>query len=295
MDTPNSDIGVGTSDKALFIVSLVGFILIGSTLYLLLPKTKPVAPPPNPANQVGNQNRAQRRANARHRRQDPHNVAEDIGIEDAAAAAAAADAAVNVDNNDNEEPNEEVEIHMTRKERLKATKRAEKEERRRMEEHRREELRQRKEAEEAAYYERKEHEREKEEERRKKEDNDKKRLELGQKKEYEKWKRSFVLEGSGYEHPNIEEEWRDFINFIQERKFVSLHLLEKTFQLTRRDVMYRITKLEKQKILMGILNEKGDYVCFSDTELKKIVDYVKLKGCITSNDLAMEMKNVISA
>lgn len=292
MENPNSDIGIGTSNETILIISLIGFVLLGSTLYLLFPKAKParLAAHRNPdevGNNNGGGNRAQRRARARRR---PEIQQQEDGGQDPVEEAVIEGAEIDTAGGENDDARE---IHMSRKERLKASKRAEKEERRRMEEQRREELRQRKEAEEAAYFERKEKEREEEEKMILIQEKEKKRADLEEKKKYEKWKRSFVLEGQGNESSNVEEEWSDFITYIQQMKFVQINILQERFQLTRRDVLSRISKLEHNGTLIGLLNEKGDYLSFNDEELKNVADFVRRKGRVTNKELAMEMKRII--
>ena len=309
MDHPNAEMNIGTSEKVILIISFVGFLLIGSSIYILLSKTKSTPPSPSTNQGGGGENgieddnaggnRAQRRARARRRRDeqqqqqpaadDRNNLQEDEVQEEPRPRPAAGE-------EDGGDENADGDIPMSRKERLKATKRAEKEERRRMEEHRREELRQRKDAEEAAYQERKQKEREEEEQIKEKEAKEKQRIELEEKREYEKFKNLFVLQGScnddTTEH-QVEEEWGDFIQYIQQNKFVRLDVLGTRFQLTRTEVLFRLNKLEQLGKLMGITNQRGEFIHITRKEMDAVADFIKRKGRVTNKELANEIANFI--
>lgn len=309
MDHPNAEMNIGTSEKVILIISFVGFLLIGSSIYILLSKTKSTPPSPSTNQGGGGENgieddnaggnRAQRRARARRRRDeqqqqqpaadDRNNLQEDEVQEEPRPRPAAGE-------EDGGDENADGDIPMSRKERLKATKRAEKEERRRMEEHRREELRQRKDAEEAAYQERKQKEREEEEQIKEKEAKEKQRIELEEKREYEKFKNLFVLRGScnddTTEH-QVEEEWGDFIQYIQQNKFVRLDVLGTRFQLTRTEVLFRLNKLEQLGKLMGITNQRGEFIHITRKEMDAVADFIKRKGRVTNKELANEIANFI--
>lgn len=308
MDNPNAEINVGTSDQVILVISLIGFILIGSTLYVLLPKTGPsiqlqqVPVDENNDNRnvggAGGGNRAQRRARARRRR-----VENEIEVE-------VEEKEEEEEDNDDEgreageeenNPDDAEAIPMSRKERLKAAKRAEKEERRRMEEQRLEELRQRKEAEEAAYLERKEKEREQDELQKQKEEKGRKQLELEEQKKYNKWKNSFVLQGTGTDKGAgggtfctpiwTEGQWNQFMEYIQETKIVSLHSLATRFRITLKEVSLKLLELEQSGKLIGIFNQRGDFIHITHSQMDAIAEYIRDHGKIITNELPIQIAN----
>ena len=322
---------IGASDNVIMTISLIGFITIGYSIYLILTSSKSKSFQTNSnvdindanGNRVGG-NRAQRRAQRRARQQQVHLQHGDVNDEDQNPEQGEENANDDVNGNENENVNENenenvnenenndenTNIGMSRKERLKAAKRAEKEERRRMEEHRREELRRKKELEEAAYNQRKMKEQEEIEKMEVEEMKRKKQIEMQKDKEYSMWKNTFTIIGNGsskYKNQfdlnakrlekkdDIENNTVDdpFVAYIKKVKFTTIDDLSNRFLLTKKDVLYRLKQLELSEKVVGILNERGEFTYYSKQEMLEIAKFIKEKGHVTNKILAEGIADII--
>lgn len=288
-DTPK--VGVGFSDKALLTVSVAGFTAMAVVVYcIIIARVKA-----NDELEKGQDdsdldyedellrsdvktlNRAQRRARAkalmkRQRRADSHTGGGDEN-----------------DNNQNEQrgqdPQQQHEDsdqpHLSRKERQKAAKAAEKKERQLLDGERQEEQRR---AQEAAQEEKKkrlqlEAERAQEEKLRREQEQQEK-----QRKAFENWET--FLASSDQEESISVKEWTEELKVS---RIVSIEKLAERFNIDSDKVTKRIRDLVKAGRVTGVINQ-GTFICLTHEELLSIASTVKEQGEATYQDLTWQLK-----
>ncbi|CBZ56193.1 Hypothetical coiled coil protein, related [Neospora caninum Liverpool] len=127
---------------------------------------------------------------------------------------------------------------------------------------------------------------EREKERLRKEAEEKRKEEEKRKREedeYNQWKATFAVEGSGEMVRNDEEENRElerFIDFIKVHKLTELDDVAAEFGLLTKDVVQRIRSLEETGRLSGILDDRGKYVYITEQELNAVAEFLKCTGRI---------------
>lgn len=278
--------GVGFSDTAILIVSLLGFVFLATTVYSLILLRVQSKEEFEKAEEekldygeqleradVATLTRAQRRQRAqlimkRNRRAAPvggHH--EDPGADDD-------------DIGDDHVQGQ----HLSRKERQKAAKAAEREERKLFEEQRRE---MQKDAQEAAKREKKERERLEAE---RLEEERKLRLlakEAQEQAEYEEWN-TFLTS------PNEEETMTvaEFVIYAQEEKVVSIDRLADRFQRPSEQVCTRIQELVSSCRLTGVI-DGGRFIYITPDEMDAVAQSILEKKQITLTDLANSTSSLI--
>lgn len=300
----NNDIAptmeIGASDRVLLSVSIAGLIIIGTAIYLLLPKAPPTVAVGEPR-VVGGElllgeedetggNRAQRRARARRRAAPVNNVnqavnndgrAEEIQEENGVEHAEAHDDEVEV-------------VMMTRKERAKALKRAQKEERRRYEEQRREELRRKKEADEAAYLHRKEKEKQEDEKQRqllRKQEND---LAEKQQREHIFWTSQFTHHSAGDDSLNCSSYLHEkIIAVVNKNKKISTHALRSQFGLSHQQIVRELEVLLSHKKIRGVFADDSCFISLTVHEMDNVVRHIETNGKITADVFSKEAGDLI--
>jgi hypothetical protein len=296
------DVGVGFSDGALLVVSGIGFLVLSVTLYSIVitklksadeieEEEKDLNYDEKLANaDVSTLTRAQRRARARYIMKQQRRVAPIAG--------AGAEGAGNENEDDaGDDHIEELEgddhdaanRNLSRKERQKAAKLAEREERKLFEEDRR---KQQLEAQAVAQKEKQQREKleaqKAEEERILKQ----KQKEDQEARDYEKWKtflKSDDDDGSG-ESITV----KDWIKEMKTNRIESIESIAERFGKSMDTVRGRIQQLIETDRISGIL-EKDHFVYLSDEELKSIAASVKSRDQTSDRDMSSIIQKVISS
>ncbi|KAK9174366.1 DDRGK domain protein [Cryptosporidium meleagridis] len=121
-------------------------------------------------------------------------------------------------------------------------------------------------------------------------------------KEYEKWKLKININETGNEFEfgdeslNIEyENLSKFINAMTREKITNINDLSVEFNISIEDVISRISQLEEQKIIDGVITDKGQYIFISEQEWEGINFSINKNGKISkSKDLTLICNDVIA-
>ncbi|KAL1232281.1 PI-PLC X domain-containing protein [Trichinella spiralis] len=138
---------------------------------------------------------------------------------------------------------------------------------------------------------RRKREEEEEEKERQKELEEKRRLEEEKRKEqeeYEKLKQGFTVEEQGCD-VDINEDTanllKEFVEYIQKAKVVSMEELAGQFQMRSIDVIDRLKSLLADGMLTGVIDDRGKFIFVTEDEMKAIVTFVKQRGRVSVDDL----------
>ncbi|KRZ84063.1 PI-PLC X domain-containing protein 3 [Trichinella sp. T8] len=138
---------------------------------------------------------------------------------------------------------------------------------------------------------RRKREEEEEEKERQKELEEKRRLEEEKRKEqeeYEKLKQGFTVEEQGCD-VDINEDTanllKEFVEYIQKAKVVSMEELAGQFQMRSIDVIDRLKNLLADGMLTGVIDDRGKFIFVTEDEMKAIVTFVKQRGRVSVDDL----------
>ncbi|XP_071513946.1 DDRGK domain-containing protein 1-like [Panulirus ornatus] len=175
---------------------------------------------------------------------------------------------------------------------------AEKRANREVEEREREEKKER--AEKAAEERRKDDEREAEEEAKREEEEriareEKERQEL---EEYMKLKAEFEVQEEGYDEALDEEKEQnllnEFVNYIKGEKVVVLEDLAARFKLKTQEIINRVTELQKEGTLTGVIDDRGKFIYISKQELEGVAKFIKQRGRVSIAELAESSNTLIT-
>ncbi|EAK88421.1 hypothetical protein [Cryptosporidium parvum Iowa II] len=121
-------------------------------------------------------------------------------------------------------------------------------------------------------------------------------------KEYEKWKLKINIDETGNEFEfgdeDLNSEYENlskFINAITREKITNINDLSVEFNISIEDVISRINQLEEQKIIDGVITDKGQYIFISEQEWEGINFCINKNGKISkSKDLTLICNDVIA-
>jgi hypothetical protein len=184
---------------------------------------------------------------------------------------------------------------LTKKDQRKMEKKKVKEENREYQKMMLEEKKMREEAREKEY---RDKEMKREEERRQEEELLKKLKEEQEKKEnevYNQWKDQFEIHEEGEEVGDFSSESmiNDFLNYIKIRKVVSLEDLSGVYKIHPNDLVERLTFLEAQGRITGIVDDRGKYIYLTEKELAAIEKIFLQRGRISKAELIKECNKII--
>jgi len=131
-----------------------------------------------------------------------------------------------------------------------------------------------------------------EEERRIREERERKEQE-----EYEKLKAAFSVEDEGCdagEEGDEENKLLKFINYIKETKVVLLEDLAAQFHLKTQEAIDRVTQLQVDGLLTGVIDDRGKFIYVSQEELEAVAKFIRNQGRVSITDLAMSSNQLIS-
>jgi len=131
-----------------------------------------------------------------------------------------------------------------------------------------------------------------EEERRIREEKEKKEQE-----EYEKLKAAFSVEDEGCdaeEEGDEENKLLKFVNYIKETKVVLLEDLAAQFHLKTQEAIDRVTQLQADGLLTGVIDDRGKFIYISQEELESVAKFIRQQGRVSIADLALNSNKLIS-
>jgi len=142
-------------------------------------------------------------------------------------------------------------------------------------------------------------EKEKEEERKIEEEERKIReeKERQEQEEYEKLKAAFSVEDEGCDADQDGDEDNKllrFINYIKETKVVLLEDLAAQFHLKTQEAIDRVTQLQTDGLLTGVIDDRGKFIYISQEELEAVAKFIKQQGRVSITDLAMSSNKLIT-
>jgi DDRGK domain-containing protein 1 len=136
-----------------------------------------------------------------------------------------------------------------------------------------------------------------EEERIKEEERKKKELEeLKEKEEYDKWRDMFSVDAEGdkqEEDAQFENKLQLFIDFITVRKVVLFEDLAAEFNLSSKEVIDRIQRLQESGRLLGICDDRGKFIHITEQEYESVARYIKSRGRVNKGDLLLECNKLV--
>ena len=91
--------------------------------------------------------------------------------------------------------------------------------------------------------------------------------------EFDEWKRNISVVDSGASESGPVKSVHELVSYVKERKIVELSAVASAFGIQPDDAMARLTELEKQGKLYGVIDEKARYVFIEEDERRKIVDF----------------------
>jgi len=137
-------------------------------------------------------------------------------------------------------------------------------------------------------------------EERMREEAEKKAREAKEKQEYEEYlklKAAFSIEDEGTEagdEDTEENKLQIFINYIKETKVVMLEDLAAHFHLKTQDAIDRVTQLQEDGLLTGVIDDRGKFIYISQEELEAVAKFIKQQGRVSITDLAANSNKLIS-
>ena len=95
------------------------------------------------------------------------------------------------------------------------------------------------------------------------------------------------------EDSEYENKLQVFIDYIQVRKVVLFEDLAAEFNMTSKDVVDRIQRLQESGRLLGINDDRGKFIHITEKEFESVARFVKARGRVSKQDLLAECNKVI--
>ena len=300
---------VGVSNLSLLLISSIGFGILGIALYVLILRPSAGATDGDNSDDgelrnyeeqldgadVRTLNRAQRRLRARnHMKKNRRMAQQEVAGRDAGAAAAGVADQLLLEEEmgfaagdggaGHEGDEQRQQQHLSRKERARLAKTAEKEERQLYEEERREA---RKFADAKAAVDRREREKEREaaaeEERRRREAEGKER-ELA---EHNEWVRVFAFAA-------VQRTVKELVAEAQQRKVWPVNDIADTFAVTPEQVVARLEQLMSENRLAGSIVSQGTLIYIGRSEMQELAKFLLRNGNTSLPELSDEVRRIVS-
>lgn len=122
-----------------------------------------------------------------------------------------------------------------------------------------------------------------------------------EKKEFEEYlamKANFAIEEEGYDEEVNEDEATNrlqmFIDYVKSQKVVLLEDLAGHFKMKTQDVINRIQDLMSQKILVGVIDDRGKFIHITMEELESVAKFMKRRGRVSISDLVENSNRLIN-
>merc|ERR1712019_90759 len=115
--------------------------------------------------------------------------------------------------------------------------------------------------------------------------------------EYEKLKAAFSVEDEGCdaeEEGDEENKLLKFVNYIKETKVVLLEDLAAQFHLKTQEAIDRVTQLQADGLLTGVIDDRGKFIFISQEELESVAKFIRQQGRVSIADLALNSNKLIT-
>ena len=116
-------------------------------------------------------------------------------------------------------------------------------------------------------------------------------------RELDQWKSAMTVQDEGVEQPVRDiGSVHEFISYIEERKVVDIETIAETFRLSVDQVIKRIEDLESQRILYGVLDDRGRYIRITQGEVQDIKEFIERSSSREAvSTICREIGNILSA
>merc|ERR1712113_44809 len=84
-----------------------------------------------------------------------------------------------------------------------------------------------------------------------------------------------------------------FLNYIKETKVVLLEDLAAQFKLKTQEAIDRVTQLQEDGLLTGVIDDRGKFIYISREEMEAVAKYIKQQGRVSITDLAASSNKLI--
>jgi len=115
--------------------------------------------------------------------------------------------------------------------------------------------------------------------------------------EYDAMKGDFAVEGEGsLSHDQIffEEQTENIIALVKQAKVVYLEDLAMKYNVKPQDVADKLSNLEKEGRLTGIIDERGKFIYITQQEMSNIAKFINNRGRISISEIARESNKLVS-
>lgn len=112
-----------------------------------------------------------------------------------------------------------------------------------------------------------------------------------------KLKASFTVEEEGYEECSDDEKedlLKRFIDHIKEKKVIVLEELATQFKLKTQAAIERITDLQADGTITGVIDDQGKFIYISEQELRDVSEFIRQRGRVSITDLVESSNNLIN-
>ena len=114
--------------------------------------------------------------------------------------------------------------------------------------------------------------------------------------EFEDWKDMFETTEEGTDKLSSEETGNlleKFIAYIKRKKVVLLEDLATDFGITSTEAVDRVTALEANGAITGVVDDRGKFIYVSTEEMQQVAAFVRRKGRVTISELVRESNSII--
>lgn len=114
--------------------------------------------------------------------------------------------------------------------------------------------------------------------------------------EYLKMKEAFNVEEEGYEKGEEDEQnlLEQFVSYIKSNKVVVIEDLAAKFKLKTQATIDRITDLQKDCIITGVIDDRGKFIYVSQQEMEAVAKFIKQRGRVSIAELAENSNKLIN-
>merc|ERR1712001_85175 len=108
---------------------------------------------------------------------------------------------------------------------------------------------------------------------------------------------AFSVEDEGCDAEDAEDEDNKlikFVNHIKETKVVLLEDLAAQFHLKTQEAIDRVTQLQDDGLLTGVIDDRGKFIYISQEELEAVAKFIRQQGRVSIADLALNSNKLIS-
>lgn len=112
-----------------------------------------------------------------------------------------------------------------------------------------------------------------------------------------KLKANFEVEEEGFDECDEDEKenlLKTFVDYIQANKVVVLEDLATHFKLKTQAVIDRITELQADGTLTGVIDDQGKFIYISESELNEVCEFIKQRGRVSITELVESSNKLIN-